>query len=262
MSPWYPATDGRPLGKVWRAEGVCMLKDCMRPWLGAERSPRYWFLCVEHGLEAAGVPEDRSDWPGAPVDDGELRRVFREGLRMSEADRAAMREALLHPAPKVVPTAITPLPAELLEAAMTTMRGLGAVPLRSEPTYGVPCGWGCSWRPPGKTPREYDKGRAVAWDDEVGTGLAGLEVDLDDEAVPSGARTLARAALKAAYAVRVVAGPETVILSARRSGVLVLVRYELGSAGWRFAAGWLRSGRGEPAPCTAKQVGTILRVAT
>ena len=249
MSPYYAAPD-RPAGVIWAPAGLCRICTELVP--AASRRgvahPLGEHLCLDHLLVALGVPSEPTPAPPAPHNDGAIRAAFRAGLKVPSSVPAG------GPLPgRQAP--VEPLPAELLEAALTTMRGLGAVPLRNEPTYGVPCGWGCAWRPPTpKTVREYDAGQAAAWDDEVTTGAPGVPVDLDDPAVPSGARTLARAATKGGWAPRVMAGPSTVILQAERAGVGLLLRYERG----RFASGWLRA-HGAAVACTASQVATILR---
>lgn len=250
MSGYPPATIARRL-----ACGVCPL--CEDP--GKPVAARSGFthehaslLCVEHLLEALGMPLERPAPAALPPDPAAVRAAFRASLRQhAEHDAAPTAVTLARQAP---PPALEP---ETLAAALECMRQLGAVPLRNEPTYGVPCGWGCAWRPPTpKAVREYDPGGPVAWDDEVTIGLPGLEVGLDDEAVPNGARKLGRAAVKAGWAVRVVAGPETVILGADRGGLRVTARYERG----RLAAGWARAA-GDPVPCTDKQLGAILKAA-
>lgn len=216
-------------------------------------------LCVEHLLAVLGMPVQTPRPAFAAPDPSAVRAAFRATLRgHSEANASPTPITLARQAPP------TPLEPEALAAAMLTMRELGAVPLRTEPTYGVPSGWGCPWKPrdDDTPPRDYHPGQATAWAsgadgyEDFRRGEPGLPVDVDDEAVPSGARTLAKAALKAGWKVRIMAGPERVILATEKGSLLFVARYERGK---RYSSGWLRNGQGEPVSCTTKQATAILK---
>jgi hypothetical protein len=189
-----------------------------------------------------------------------VRAAFRASLRVHEARPDPTTEATIaRQAP------LEPLPSELLAAAVLTMAALGAMPLRTEPTYGVPAFMGCAWKP-STAAREYDPGTTVAYkrwaddgedhgDDGVRTFEPPRPLESDDEDVPKAARTIAKAALKAGWAVRILAGHDTLIVKIERAGVLVLVRYASG----RMASAHLAVPGGPPVKLDAKQTAAILK---
>ncbi len=254
MSPYY-ADPTRPAGVRWVNPDVC--RSCEVPTAVAAREglqhPLTEHLCLQHVLEALGVATAAPPIP-APDVAGPVRAAFRASLRVhAERPDPTTAATIARQAP------LEPLPSELLAAAVLTMAALGAVPLRTEPTYGVPIAMGCRWKAPTEkaAPREYDPGQPVAWDQDADRREwpPPRLLEPDDEDVPKAARTIARAALKAGWAVRILAGHDALIVKAERGGQRVLVRYANG----RMAAAHLTAPGGPPIKLDAKQLAALIR---
>lgn len=249
MSPYY-VDPTRPYGARWVDPTICRTCDGFVPVAARQGVPHplAQYLCLDHVLSALGQPVRHYAGPEAPTHTGVAREAFRARTRAPGVARTP---------PEPIRASAAPTPElELLAAAMLSMSTLGAVPLRTERTYGVPVAMGCHWRPPGETPRAYDPGRPVAWDtDSESHEWPPPDVlGPDDDAVPKAARTLARAAVEAGWHVRLTAGRQTLILKATRGGSLVLARYERG----RHAAGHSRA-NGVTTPLDARRLAAILR---
>jgi hypothetical protein len=207
--------------------GVCA--DCESP--GKPVAARDGFthhlaglLCVEHLLAVLGMPIEppKAEAPPLATD---VRAAFRASLRVP-SEHAAAPSAVT--AARQAPP--TPLEPEALQAALLTMRELGAVPLRTEPTYGVE---------PEELPYVEPVAGAVAY---------------DHPAMPAAARRMARDAAAAGWRVRVQGGEEWCSMRAARGHYRVDAHW----AGGRFRAAWVATGQG----CVkvgARQAAAILK---
>lgn len=260
MSPYY-ADPALPAGRRWVNPDICRTCDDPKPVAARQGVPHPLgeHLCLDHLLGALGVAAEKP-LISAPDVAGPVRAAFRASLRVgAERPDPTTAATLARQAPP------QPLEPEVLAAAALTMSELGAVPLRTERTFGVPAFMGCAWKP-SEAAREYDPGTPVAYkiwsaghedpgDDGVKTYAPPRLLEPDHEDVPKAARTLARAALKAGWGVRILAGRDGLIAKVERPGQLILVRYANGCQ----AAAWLKAVGGPPIKLDAKQVGGLIR---
>jgi hypothetical protein len=181
-------------------------------------------LCVEHLLLALGMPVEPPKAEAPPLA-ADVRAAFRASLRVHSHHDAA--PSAVTAARQALPT---PLEPEALQAALECMRQLGAVPLRTEPTYGVE-----------PEPLPYVE------------PVAGVAAP-DHPAMPAAARRMARDAVAAGWRVRVQGGEEWCSMRAARGHYRVDAHW----AGGRFRTAWVATGAG----CVkvgARQAAAILK---